>query len=222
MLDNIANTVWADRAQLRGTVDFSMMFAAHDAFLRDLLRMQTACEVDRLQTPGVAAGWAAFTRFLHIHHTAEDTSLWPPLREALLAAGEATGLATMDAMEAEHAAIDPLLGRLDAALARHDSSGVADALATLTTNLIAHMRHEERAALPLVEAHLGPAGWTAFARAVGRSQGLRNAAQYLPWLLDDMPPLTQRSVFAQLPAPARVVYRLFWAPSYRRSGRWQG
>jgi hypothetical protein len=37
---------------------------------------------------------------LHIHHTGEDTSLWPRLRAAVSSAGE---VAVVDAMDAEHA-----------------------------------------------------------------------------------------------------------------------
>ena len=41
---------------------------------------------------------------LHIHHTAEDRSLWPPLREKVTRPEQ---VAVLDAMQAEHARNDP-------------------------------------------------------------------------------------------------------------------
>lgn len=208
-----SNRVWADRARLQGTVDFSMMFAAHDAFSRDLDRLLQARDEDRLLTPPAIAVWRRFRRFLHDHHTAEDDALWPPLRKRL---SDTADIAIMDAMEAEHATIEPLFDRIATGLGDGDRSTAAAGLQELAANLNAHMRHEERAALPLVETHLGPAGWAAFARAARKTAGLRGAPAYLTWLLDDAPATTKGVVLGQLPLPARLIYRNVWEPRYRR------
>lgn len=60
-----------------GTVDLTVMYAAHDAFRRDLERLGDAAADGTAFTPQVRAGWDNFRHQLHIHHTAEDSDLWP-------------------------------------------------------------------------------------------------------------------------------------------------
>ena len=209
---------WRQRTPLGGDVDFTMMYIAHDAFTRDLQRMASACERGQALTPGTLAGWAMFTKQLHIHHTAEDISLWPKLRAAVSAPAET---AILDAMEAEHGQIDPQLERVDAAIAARDETGLADSIHTLAADLAAHMRHEENEALPLIARYLGPAGWAGFGQDIRKTQGgLRGGAEYLPWVLDDAPPTARARVLRLLPAPARLLYRRVWAPKYHRTPRW--
>jgi iron-sulfur cluster repair protein YtfE (RIC family) len=161
----------ARRRPLQGKVDFTLMYAVHDAFHRDLRCLTAAVEAARTADPAVRAGWATFKNQLHVHHTAEDTSLWPPLRQKVTRPDET---AVLDAMEAEHARIDPLLSQVDASLA---ASGPVGALAQ---TLAAHMKHEEDQALPLVEAHLGPDGWAAFRKATGKIQACGEAPSSSP------------------------------------------
>jgi hypothetical protein len=48
-----------------------------------------------------------FKKYLRIHHRAEDEAVWPVMYQVLT--DRPDDLALLDAMEAEHAAIDPLL-----------------------------------------------------------------------------------------------------------------
>lgn len=208
------NKTRIDRPARIDGVDFAMMYAAHDAFTRHLELLVAAIENGAAGAPGPAARWALFTRQLHIHHTAEDDTLWPPLRAAVAAPEET---AVLDAMEREHGQLDPQLDRIDAALAGTTPADAAGAIRELLAGLGAHMRHEESAALPLVAKYLGAEGWAAFGRGIRKTQGIRGAAVYLPWLLDGAPKETATAVLAVLPPPARVVYRCAWAPRYRRS-----
>jgi iron-sulfur cluster repair protein YtfE (RIC family) len=205
------------RRPLQGTVDFTLMYAAHDAFHRDLRCLAAAVEAGQTADPAVCTGWATFKNQLHIHHTAEDTSLWPPLRQKVTRPED---VAVLDAMEAEHARIDPLLSQVDASLVASGRAGLADNAAALAQTLTAHMKHEEDQAMPLVEAHLGPRGWAAFRKAVGKSQGLRGGAEFFPWMLDGAPAGTSRRVLGMLPPPARLLYRAVWRPGYARTPRW--
>jgi Hemerythrin HHE cation binding domain len=208
----------SQRVPLNGRVDFTMMYVAHDAFTRDLRRMALAAERGRAWTPEAQDGWAMFTKQLHVHHRAEDTALWPRLRSQPLRADEA---AVLDQMEIEHAHIDPELERVEAALAAHDAEGLVDSVHALAADLAAHLRHEEDEALPLIETHLGPAGWAAFGRDIRKTQGgLRGGAEYLPWVLDAASPAMQAKVLGMLPPPARILYRRVWAPRYYRTPRW--
>jgi hypothetical protein len=200
-----------------GRVDFTFMYAAHYAFNRDLLRLDAAVRAGRAMEPAVRAGWATFKHQLHFHHTAEDRWLWPALRDRVTRPDE---ISVLDAMEAEHLRIDPLLSRADARMAAGDLAALAEDVRALADTLIAHMEHEEDQALPLVEAHLGPDGWAEFGRAAGRSEGLRGAAELFPWMLDSAPAEISRRVLGMLPPPARLAYRLLWRPRYARTPRW--
>lgn len=91
-----------------------MMYVTHDAFRRDLGRFTAASAAGTAHSPGVCAGWENFKAQLLLHHSVEDTHLWPRVRRA--AAGLPSGLALLDEMEAEHAQIDPLLTAVDDAL----------------------------------------------------------------------------------------------------------
>jgi hypothetical protein len=205
------------RRPLQGKVDFTLMYAAHDAFHRDLRCLTAAVEAGQTADPAVRTGWATFKNQLHVHHTAEDTSLWPPLRQKVTRPDET---AVLDAMEAEHARIDPLLSQVDASLAAAGLAGLAENAGALAESLAAHMKHEEDQALPLVETHLGPQGWAAFRKAVGKSQGLRGGAEFFPWMLDGAPADTSKRLLGMLPPPARLLYRVVWRPGYARTPRW--
>jgi hypothetical protein len=200
-----------------GKVDFSIMYAAHDAFDRDLATLTAAAGHGGGTEPAVRAVWARFSRQLAVHHTAEDIALWPALRAKVTQAGE---VAVLDAMEAEHAQIDPLLAQTDRALA-HGAAGLAASIKELRGLLTGHTRHEEAEALPLVETYLGASGWAKFGRAVAKAQGVRGVAEFFPWLLDGADPATRRQVLATLPPPVRLIHRALWAPRYARIPRWQ-
>jgi hemerythrin HHE cation binding domain-containing protein len=220
-----------------GGVDFSLMHAAHDAFTRDLARLAGAAAAGRAGQPSVRAGWATFSRQLSVHHTAEDTALWPALRAKVT---KPTEIAVLDDMVAEHAQIDPQLAQIDRALADAAAApaaaaraaaapgtaapGAADSLAAsagdLERLLTAHLRHEEEKALPLVAAYLGAKGWAAFGRAVARLHGLSGAAEFFPWMLEGTDPATSKHLLALLPLPVRFIHRAVWAPRYARTSRW--
>ena len=200
-----------------GRVDFTFMYAAHDAFNRDLLRLAAAVGTGCTTEPAVRAGWATFKHQLHVHHTAEDKWLWPALRDKVTRPDE---ISVLDAMEAEHLRIDPLVSRVHARIAVGDAAALADDIEALASTLTAHMEHEEDEALPLVEIHLGPDGWAEFGKAAGRSEGLRGAAELFPWMLDGAPAEISRRVLGMLPPPARLAYRLLWRRSYARTPRW--
>jgi Hemerythrin HHE cation binding domain len=203
------------RARLRGSVDFTMMYVAHDAFNRDVTRLVEAAAGGRGFEPPAVATWQMFSRQLHTHHTAEDTALWPKLHEVV--DDEAAVLA---AMEAEHATIDPRLERVDAAIDDRNRPVLLAQLRALATELSEHMRHEEEAALPLLERRLGAAGWEAFTAEIRqRVGGIKGGAQYLPWVLDAAAPAARRSVLKALPPPARLLLRTVWEPRYQKAPR---
>jgi iron-sulfur cluster repair protein YtfE (RIC family) len=199
-------------------IDFTMMYVTHDAFRRDLDRLAAASAAGTAHAPGVRAGWENFKSQLLLHHSVEDTHLWPRVRRA--AAGRAAGLALLDEMAAEHAQIDPLLAAVDDAMAGPASS-LAAHVAGLASALEWHLKHEEDAALPLIQSVCTPADWRAFADEMRRRQGIKGAASYVPWILDGAAPHGQQRFLAALPAPVRVISRLLWEPRYRQRGLWK-
>lgn len=206
---------WRRRTSRAGAVDFTMMYVAHDAFTRDLDRLVQAAREGRAAAPEAQATWAMFNRQLHTHHRAEDASLWPRVRAAEL---DAEDLAVLDAMEDEHGRLDPLLERVDEGMRRR--ADPVDDLVQLTALLTAHMRHEEEAALPIVERRIGPAGWAAFGADIRAAQGgLAAGRQYLTWVLDGAPAAARASVLHVLPPPVRLLFRRVWEPAYQRSVR---
>jgi Hemerythrin HHE cation binding domain len=201
-------------------IDTTMMYAVHDAFQRDLDTLVALAGTDDVDA--LRAGWTRFKTFLHIHHTAEDTHLWPVLEDKLVRTGRAAGLAVLSSMEAEHTALTALLDAVDAALAqpappRHRAAHAR----RLADALTAHCEHEEAAALPLVEELLTPREWRAFGDEQRHRLGRGGAATFLPWLLDGADEDRRRKVLGYLPPPARLLYRAVWRPRYLRGRRWE-
>lgn len=199
-------------------VDLRMMYAIHRAFRRDLRRLEAA------QHDDVAAfrqGWQLFRTYLMIHHVAEDHSLWPVLRTKLAGQDEVLGM--LRAMEVEHAQLDGVVEKIDAAL---EEEGGERELPALMKDVIAcltdHLDHEEAKALPLLESELTAAEWGAFVKEQRSQVGIKGAATFFPWLLDGVPDAERRHVLDQVPSPLRLVYRAVWRPRYERESPWKG
>jgi len=205
-----------------GDADLTIMLAAHAAFRRDLTRLARAAASPARQDPprraAIEAGWETFKRQLHLHHTAEDTVVWPALRPRLAHSDHAQSV--LDAMEDEHKLIDPLLAAVDAALAEPGGSAAGDATDALTTSLTAHLAHEERDGLPLIGVALTAAEWRRAGVRIARQNGLPGAAEMWPWIADGAPEDEAAAAIATLPPPARLLYRAVWNPRYHRTHRW--
>jgi Hemerythrin HHE cation binding domain len=133
-------------------LDKSVMFAMHDALRRDLEQLRRIASL-RDDNPGAllraGLGWELFKKFLTVHHEPEDDALWPPLRASV--AGLSDRVALADALEAEHAVIEPLLAAVDAAAAdpADGYQRFGDIVDELSAKLNTHLAHEEADGLPL-------------------------------------------------------------------------
>jgi Hemerythrin HHE cation binding domain len=203
-------------------LDMSMMFAMHDALRRELLQVTRIAAV-RDDNPGpllrAALGWELFKKFLLVHHTTEDDVLWPALRAQV--AGHPDRLALADALEAEHAVIEPLLTAIDAAAADPDYGyqRFGDTTDELAVKLTAHLTHEETDGLPLIDASLTPRQWQHFAQVHGE-RNRDDAATYMPWLLNGASAQTLNAVLGNFPPPLLAAYRERWAPRYTALTIW--
>ncbi|ACU74701.1 Hemerythrin HHE cation binding domain protein [Catenulispora acidiphila DSM 44928] len=202
-----------------GRIDFTLMYITHDAFRRDLSRLRRAAAEGRTDSVGVHDGWENFKRQLHVHHTAEDEALWPRVEAAGAARPDTAEI--LAAMAAEHARLDPLLEAVDVAMEeRRDSEDLAGAVAFLEAALNDHMKHEEQAALPLIQEVLTPKDWAAFSRAIARKQKLSGAAAYVPWVIDGADDAQRAAFFTAMPAPVKVLNRMFWSSRYHKRHPW--
>ena len=202
--------------------DMTMMFVVHDALRRELdriARVTARPDDDPKHIVRTAAGWEMFKSYLHIHHTTEDALLWPPLRKAFADDSQATAL--LDAMEAEHAVIDPLITAIDAAAADREAGPgrlgeLTDALATA---LRGHLAHEEKDGLPVIDSAITAEQWQAFS-AEGAKLIAGDVSRFIPWAFDGAAPEISASVLEMLPPPIQRAYRDEWQPAYATLPLW--
>ena len=199
-----------------GPVDVHMMYVLHHAFRRDLRDFAEAAArtpvQDRATWRALGARFEQFGWSLHHHHTGEDTGLWPLLRER----ATPDEVATLDAMEAEHGQIDPLLEAATAGLARladhADEQTRADLVRQLSAardTLGAHLAHEETDAMALVQRHLTQADWDHLEETAFRPDApIARLAFLVPWIADGLPEPVLRGLLDEAPLPMRVIYRL--------------
>ncbi|WP_147332080.1 hemerythrin domain-containing protein [Geodermatophilus marinus] len=201
-----------------GPTDLSVMYVLHHAFRRDLDRFVTAARstpVDAAATwAALATRWRRFAAQLHHHHRVEDRTLWPPLLAAVDAAGAPGDRATLEAMQAEHEVIDPLLdgcARAFSAMVERPGAAARDALverlAEARASLGRHLAHEETDALPLLQRHLSPDAWARSNRVAKRTLGPRELLFLVPWAADGLDRPTREHVLADAGWPFRVLYR---------------
>jgi hypothetical protein len=203
-------------------LDMSMMFAMHDALRRDIAqvgRIASRRDDNPAKLLRAALGWELFKKFLLVHHQSEDDALWPPLRAAV--AGQPDRVELVEAMEAEHSAIEPLLTAIDAAAADPDYGyqRFGDIIHELSATLTAHLTHEETDGLPLIDASLTHPQWQHFAQVHGE-RNLPDASRYMPWLLNEASPQIVGAILGKFPPPLLTAYREQWAPSYAAQQIW--
>ncbi|AGZ45410.1 hypothetical protein AFR_35770 [Actinoplanes friuliensis DSM 7358] len=157
---------------------------------------------------------------LHHHHEAEDELLWPVMLDRV---GLRADL--VHRMEAQHERLGGLLGSIDDLTARWRAEAaadvrdqLADVLAQASVALDEHLGDEERELLPLVSEHVTPAEWQALNER-GREAIPKNklALVFVGAILEEANPKERAMFLAQLPAPARLLWRLFGAGVYARS-----
>jgi hemerythrin-like domain-containing protein len=195
------------------------MRALHAALRRDLRGLRDAAAQignSAAPPPTVLAGWDAFRAQLDNHHSAEDDDLWPVLRRELSDPGD---LAAVDAMVTEHQQLSPALAAVDAAL--RGGGELTAPVEHLSTLVLDHLEHEEREVLPLIEQHLTRAQWRAFLHKERARRSPRERPEFLAWILDDAHHQDKTTVLAEMPPPARLIYRRVLRPRYDAQHRWQ-
>ena len=162
-----------------GPVDLAAMYLMHHGVPARPGRLRRG-RARRWRSPTAGAGrcsprrFALFASVLHKHHHGEDIALWPLLAE------RGADPAVLDALEAEHAEHRPAARRRwrrtsgprrrtgDAATRRPSRRHHRRAARLLG----AHLAHEERDGMALVQQHLTQEDWDRLDRG-GLLQGLR-------------------------------------------------
>ena len=171
----------------------------------------------------LAERWRFFSTVLHKHHSAEDDEIWPVLLERVTVAHDVQALATLQAMEEEHAEIDPLLAACAegfAEMAAADQPAeqpgadgtAADTRAALEIRLVAarerldrHLAHEEQDAIALIQRYLTPADWHIIDARIRRTYSARESLAVLPWLLYELPVAAGDRLFAMAAGAAALL-----------------
>jgi iron-sulfur cluster repair protein YtfE (RIC family) len=197
------------------------MSAAHQAFRRDLVRLRASAVPSHLRDPArrvsIMAGWNVFKHQLHIHHNAEDTFIWPKLRQRLATSDAAISI--LGEMDAEHEVIDPLLAAVDTAFDQPEVEDVAGVLDELIGSISFHLDHEEREAMPMIGEALSEQEWDEVSGAI-RSVGMPSVAEYVPWLCDGFQDAAAERILSVLPPPVTIAFRQHWKPAYDSVNRW--
>ena len=130
-------------------------------------------------------------------------------------AGDTAARQTLEAMEAEHEEIDPLLESCSQGFNALAAAPDADVRAALEIRLVAarqsldrHLGHEERDALALVQRYLDQQDWEMVEREHFRAgYSPRESLRVVSWVLHGLPDSARDAVFGQ---PGAGVLRLPW------------
>ncbi len=202
-----------------GPVDLTNMYVMHHAFRRDLADFVSAVEAapvgDRLRWEALRWRWTLFASVLHSHHSAEDAGLWPLLVQRVSGRHD-DARSVLDAMQAEHARIDPVLEECTEGftrLAEGSTEQVRQALnrslAATVELLDAHLGHEERDAMALVQRYLTPADWARVEKEHFRPAYSPSEVWWVvPWSQLGLPAEVRRRTMHEGGLPIRILWRL--------------
>lgn len=221
-------TLPGQAAAAPGPLDMANMYLAHYGFRRDLGHLITTVgRVGLGDRRRVAAlrehhAWVLFV--LHHHHTAEDQTVWPRLRER---APHATGV--IDALEAEHAACDRWIREsadafeaFDAGPSEQGRERLMTALRALADTLGAHLAHEETDGIPLMMEHITPQEDEEGHKAIMKQYGPRKLVRLLGWITAELPADVEAHLRRTSPKPMLLVSVLAGKRYRRRAAYLRG
>ena len=199
-----------------GPCDFTMMYVLHHAFRRDLAAFVSAAQrtpvTDRATWSALSERWGLFATMLHHHHSGEDAGLWPLLLER----SGPDDVATLEAMEAEHAEIDPILSSCAqgfALLAAHcDPEARAALVVRLTAareSLARHLAHKETEALAIAQRVMTQDNLERLEKEHFRpGLSFAQVVVLVSWAAYGVPAQLRQEAFAKAPAAQEVLWRL--------------
>ncbi|MEU8844068.1 hemerythrin domain-containing protein [Streptomyces roseus] len=167
---------------------------------------------------------AEYVTGLHHHHTVEDETIWPLLRERAEAVAEGTDIVLR--MEEQHARIDRSLAEVtDRAPAwqrspdRAATEELAGALEEHRRALLEHLDDEERLVLPLVAEYLTVDEWDAVGRRGMETVPKDKLLLALGALLEDADAQERAYFLERAPLIGRLMWRAFGRRQYTAACR---
>ena len=192
------------------------MATIHSAFRRELrlapALVRSVEHGDRLRAGIVSVHLDLVDRFLHHHHTIEDSMVWPKLLDRV----PAEIMPIVELMETQHETVADVLERTTALRMewRQDADSsraaqLASLYAQLHDALVEHLDAEEQHVMPLVEACMTQKEWTTIGKAAQRGTALKDGPRMLGMLAYDGDPDVIQHMLAAVPAPMRgIVLRI--------------
>ncbi|XVU28996.1 hemerythrin domain-containing protein [Actinoplanes sp. CA-054009] len=161
---------------------------------------------------------ALVLHMLHDHHEAEDELLWPILEHRAPMSDDlvATMIEQHRVVESAVASITRELPKWTARAG--DPAPLAETLGRLREALEEHLDAEERSVLPLIHEHLTVAEWKApqaYAMAHG-PKALTDKLLQAGLVLEEANPREEAWFLAEMPPPARLLWRLMGRRLYAR------
>jgi hypothetical protein len=195
---------------------FRRMYGEAPGLVRDVAAFDTArSEIVGRNIGELGAG-------LHTHHTGEDASLWDRLAE------RAPSCALhVDAMRAQHAEVATQLEAIDAMLPDWRATAdpaqrdlLAAMLDRLRDTLEAHLGQEEREIVPVAQSVISQTEWDEMGEHGRAATPKDRLFVQLGLILDSVPSAKRDAWFKEsVPAPVRVIYKLFGKRKYEEAMR---
>jgi hypothetical protein len=210
-------------------LDLTPQLAVHDAVRRDLVRLTQVLggtgAVDADRGRALRDHWVLVLGVLSAHERAEETALWPALRDVL----NSDDCGRVEAALAQHHQLDTAAAdaarlfadprQLIARATRDELAGAVERLAVLADH---HFALEEDRLLPLADQQLAVACWSAFVAEWRAAPGPGGVEAVLPFLLEGAPPDRAGSLLSTFGRGDQASYAGSWRPAHlsRTSALW--
>lgn len=191
------------------TPDTTTYYLVHRALRRSARRLADAtgsCDrQDPRRTRALVRWSTGFIEELHCHHTIEDEAMFPALVAKVPEAAE-----LIARTDADHAAMDEIITRMEAGLATLRSGGAADELHEgahdLADLLDEHLAFEDDEVIPLFEQHFTGAEYQRLDDEAMEILGVSKQALFtVPFILAEATPDELAHLWSSAPAPFKVI-----------------
>jgi len=193
------------------SIDVSDMIAAHDGMRKEFgslpLLVKSIPDGDSDRAATVADHIELMTTFMTVHHDCEDELLWPIAQE------RAPEHEAVFVMQHEHDGLNDSLKRVDelSHAWRNDPSATNRAalhteLIALEKDLLKHLGHEEREALPLLATVITEDEYKAYGAKVRATLTPEQGRLILSLILEDTSPTVREAVLESMSPEARADY----------------
>ena len=210
---------------VRQRPDTHDMFVVHRVFRREAALMprlvRQARPGDAARAAQVADHFRGYALGLHHHHTAEDELIWP-----LLLARVDLEAELVLRMEEQHERVAAGLDAVAARLPEWERTAdpvigeqIAVAMEAHHAALVEHLTDEETHLLTLIEEHLTVAEYGKLGERFAAETPRDKLFLFLGALLEEATPAETEHMMGNLPAPARLAWRLIGRRQYVRRTR---